>query len=56
MRRVAFADAPAAAQDDFRRYQDECDVFKIFGQPWGAWWARYGADYDQPDQPAGVAS
>lgn len=49
-RRIAFADAPTLAQADFNEYRTQCDLFGVQRGTWGAWWARYGADY----LPSGV--
>lgn len=33
------------AQEDYRRYCDECATFGITPATWATWWARYKGDY-----------
>lgn len=53
-RRIGFDEAPAAAREDYRRYLNT--YLGLTGTSWGAWWARYGAEYSTGDAGGEVAA
>ena len=53
-RRIDIDEAPAAAREDYRRYLN--DYYGLTGTSWGAWWARYGAEYSAADAGGEVAA